>query len=246
MQFSNLISYAAYAIKNVKNGSVYCFFQVILQGIADFLGDAGIKTESTNRSYTPYTVDHFWKQHDLEGYYSFRSQITNYYLRALDSCLEAIELRGFIKTSIAHIWSVNRNSESFLISDEIDFTNQYDTNEPINQFISDSGIVVNVGTVHSVKGETHAATLYLETDYYGKTDAQRLINFLKGKRISSELQKKRHIYTLKIAHVAFSRPKYLLAFACRASNVDEHNRELENNGWEIHSVSELIRDREEV
>lgn len=246
MQFSNLISYAAYAIKSAKAESVKRFFEVILQGVADALNDAGIKTESTNRTYTPYTVDHFWKQHDLQGYNSFRSQITNYYLRALDLCLDAIELRDFIKTSFAHIWSVNKNSEFFLISDEIDFTNQYDTDEPINQFISDSGIVVNVGTVHSVKGETHAATLYLETDYYGKTDAQRLINFLKGERNSSELQKKRHIYTLKIAHVAFSRPKYLLAFACQGLNIDEHRDDLKNNGWEIHSVSDLICDRKEI
>ena len=34
-----------------------------------------------------------------------------------------------------------------------------------NQFVADNGIVIHVGTVHSVKGETHFATLYLETEY---------------------------------------------------------------------------------
>jgi hypothetical protein len=244
MQFSNLISYAAYAIKNAKTESLKHFFEVILQGVADALDDAGIKIEESHRCYTPYTVEKFLKSQNQKGYNEFRSQITVYYLLALDSCLGIIELRDSIKALIVQNWSIN-DTESFLISDNIDFTNQPDTKEPINQFISDSGIVVNVGTVHSVKGETHAATLYLETDYYG-TDAKRLINFLKGERNPSELKKKRHIYNLKVVHVAFSRPKHLLAFACQALNVDRHKIELNNNGWEIHSVSELICDREQV
>ncbi|WP_292395446.1 UvrD-helicase domain-containing protein [Methanoculleus sp. UBA303] len=245
-QFSNLISYTAYAIQIAKLECVKCFSEIILQGIAHALNDAGIKTEESNRSYTSHTVKIHWKCQDEEGYNEFRSQIACSYLQALGSHLDAIEFRDSIKAALTSIWPINGEKATFLICDMIDFANQPDTKEPINQFISDSGIIVNVGTVHSVKGETHAATLYLETDYYGQTDAKRLINFLKGKRNPSELGKERHKENLKIAHVAFSRPKYLLAFACQTSSVAGHKKELKDNGWEIRSVPGLIMGREEI
>ena len=244
-QFSNMISYTAYAIHIVNFECVKCFFEIILQGIAHALDDTGIKVEGSGRSYTPHAVERYWKHQDEKSYTKFRSQIADSYLRALNSHLNAIELRDSVNAIIMPIWSIDGDEEeTFLFSDTIDFTTQPDTKEPINRFISDNGTVINVGTVHSVKGETHAATLYLETDYYGETDAKRLINFLKGKRPSSELKKERHIQNLKIAHVAFSRPKHLLAFGCQVSNTIGHEKELKNNGWEIHSVSELIKEKE--
>ena len=83
-----------------------------------------------------------------------------------------------------------------------------------NQFVANNGTVLEVGTVHSVKGETHFATLYLETNYQKDCDASRLIDFLKGNRPKAQMKKAYHQQNLKIAHVAFSRPTHLLAFAC--------------------------------
>lgn len=245
-QFSNLISYAAYAIQISKVECLNCFFEIIIQGIAHALDAMGIKTEDFGRSYTPYAVETCWKCHDAVSYNEFRSLIAGSYLRALESHIGAIELRNSIIAAITPIWLLNGETAAFLICDTIDFTSQPDAKEPINQFISDNGIIVSVGTVHSVKGETHDATLYLETYYQRETDSKRLLEFLKGNRPRAQLKKVRHVQNLKIAHVAFSRPKHLLAFACQMSNVDGHEKELENNGWEIHSVSELISDREEI
>ena len=244
-QFSNLISYAAYAIQIANLECLKCFSEIILQGIVHALSDAGIKTEEFNRSYTPHTAKNHWKSLDEKGYNEFCSQIACSYLQALKSHLDAIDFRDSIKTALTSIWPI-KGDATFLVCDTIDFPNHTDTKESINQFISDDGIIVNVGTVHSVKGETHAATLYLETDYYGKTDAKRLINFLKGKRNPRELGMKHHEENLKIAHVAFSRPKHLLAFACQASNITGHEKELKGNGWVIRSVPELITGREEI
>lgn len=243
-RFSNLISYTTYAIKISKTECLKRFFEIVLQGIAHALDNVGIKYEESNRSYTPYTVKKHWECQDEESYSKFRLQIAWSYLQALDSQLDAIKFRDFIKANMASIWPINEEKTTFLTSDAIDFANQPDTKEPVNQFISDDGIVVNVGTVHSVKGETHTATLYLETYYQKATDSKRLIEFLKGNRPSSDLKKVHHQQNLKVAHVAFSRPKHLLAFACQASNVAGHEKELRDNGWEIHSVFDLIKEKE--
>ncbi len=243
-QFSNLISYATYAIKMSKSECLKCFFDIILQGIAHALDHIGIKTEESNRSYTPYAIKTHWKCLDEEGYDEFRSQIAYRYLLAIDSQLDAIEFRDYIKESIALIWPINKGKTTFLDDDAVDFINQPDIKETANQYISDDGIVVNIGTVHSVKGKTHTATLYLETYYQKATDSKRLMSFLKGNRPGADLGKAYHQQNLKIAHVAFSRPKRLLAFACQVSNIAGHEKELKSNGWEIHSVSELIKDSE--
>jgi len=151
-------------------------------------------------------------------------------------------IRNWIKSEILSLWPTVRKASSFLNGDSIisslDDGSGYA--QKANQFIADNGIVINVGTVHSAKGETHRATLYLETYYQRETDATRLIEFLKGNPPKKELGKRLQ-QNLKIAHVAFSRPTHLLAFACRASSISGHEEGLTKNGWVIRTVSELTK-----
>jgi len=139
------------------------------------------------------------------------------------------------------IWPLNEKATTFLNDNSIDSALEVGNKvaHTKNQFVGDNGIVIHIGTVHSVKGETHTATLYLETYYQRATDAGRLIEFLKGNRPESQKQKAYHKQNLKIAHVAFSRQTHLLAFACRASNIVGHEDDLRENGWVICTVSEL-------
>jgi hypothetical protein len=112
----------------------------------------------------------------------------------------------------------------------------------MNRFLAEKGNIIHIGTVHSVKGETHTATMYLETEYQSASDAIRLIEFMKGNRPNEQLAKPYHQQNLKIAHVAFSRATHLLTFACRASSIADHVDGLKRNGWVIRTVSELINE----
>lgn len=98
-----------------------------------------------------------------------------------------------------------------------------------------SHIPVEIGTVHSIKGETHRATLYMETYYQGKTCGEYLIEQLIGTPYVQPPNKK-DIYKkscLKIAHVGMSRPTHLLCIALNKNLVDQKAKELEENGWKI-------------
>ena len=65
-------------------------------------------------------------------------------------------------------------------------------------------------TIHGVKGETHDATLYLETERNRGTDLSRILwCYGAGKAGKSQL----YDYSRKLAYVGFSRPRRLL---CRA------------------------------
>lgn len=84
-------------------------------------------------------------------------------------------------------------------------------------------------TVHAVKGETHDATLYLETDRKGASDLSRILPFFGiGKQGDSNL----YDYSRKLAYVGMSRPRKLLCVAMQAKTY-EKSKGIFDNDWEI-------------
>lgn len=93
--------------------------------------------------------------------------------------------------------------------------------EANNIFVSD-GVEVAVQTVHSVKGETHVATLYMETSYHGKCESERLDKQLEGIAYHPKDETYRK-QALRLAYVAMSRPKYLLCMAITQEHFNKLN-----------------------
>ena len=84
-------------------------------------------------------------------------------------------------------------------------------------------------TIHGVKGETHDATLYLETERYGVSDLSRILYcFGVGKQQSSSLND----YSRKLAYVGMSRPKKLLCVAMQAATYEKSNGVFDAD-WEV-------------
>ena len=96
-------------------------------------------------------------------------------------------------------------------------------------------INLKINTVHSVKGETHLATLYLDT-FYKKYDVSNyLFNSITGNLTNSQ---KKQIENRKIKNILFvgaSRPKYLLCFVCKniLSTFDNDKKDKLKNVFEI-------------
>ena len=244
-RFPNLISYAAFAIQSAQTDGPRRFLEIVLQGIARGLNITGIRDETSGRSFTVASLKYFLKRAHEETYLQFRERLAESFLLALKSSISPAVLRDQITSAVQFIWPSLDMNDDFFTQDEIETSVELspDSENANNRFVSDNGITIEVGTVHSVKGETHFATLYLETKYQRDHDASRLVEFLKGKRPKAQLKKAHHKQNLKIAHVAFSRPTHLLAFACQASSIAGHEDDLKNNGWQIRTVSELIASR---
>lgn len=80
-----------------------------------------------------------------------------------------------------------------------------------------------------VKGETHDATLYLETDRQGASDLSRILPYYGvGKIGKSNL----FDYSRKLAYVGMSRPKKLLCVAMQAKTY-EKSKGVFDTDWEI-------------
>ena len=100
-------------------------------------------------------------------------------------------------------------------------------------------IKVHVGTVHSVKGQTHTCTLYMETFYQrniqkkGNYESTRISDQLLGATIPDDA----HEFikqTMKMTYVGFSRPTHLLCFAVHRDRYEQSLKGLDGNIWDVY------------
>lgn len=93
---------------------------------------------------------------------------------------------------------------------------------------------IEFDTIHGVKGETHDATLYLETDRQRSSDLNRILPYYGvGKPGKSNL----FDYSRKLAYVGMSRPKKLLCVAMQAKTYEKSNGVFTDD-WEIIDLRE--------
>jgi len=96
---------------------------------------------------------------------------------------------------------------------------------------SSQGVEVKLGTVHSVKGQTHTATLFLEcfrNDFNGK----QLLDYMTGDKTYNDKDGKNKKCALKIAYVAMSRPTHFLCAAFHIDNIPTAAKtKLKSSGW---------------
>lgn len=99
-----------------------------------------------------------------------------------------------------------------------------------NVFIDQSrGYRIQFNTIHGVKGETHDATLYLETDRKGASDLNRILPYYGVGKIGTS---KLFDYSRKLAYVGMSRPRKLLCVAMQDKTY-EKSKGVFDNDWEI-------------
>lgn len=100
-------------------------------------------------------------------------------------------------------------------------------NEKENTYTYDN-IKIEIDSVHGVKGQTHTATLYMETFYFSKTN-ESIIKYLIGDKSSTiEEHVEKHI---RVAYVAMTRPTDLLCIVLDEAVYLENRAKLNNLGW---------------
>ncbi|SMO77067.1 hypothetical protein SAMN06265218_11291 [Fodinibius sediminis] len=224
---------------------INCFLRILQ--LADVKRDTGDGT----RSYTKNTLQTTLKEDNEDFYLNFRTNITKWIsgiINSTDSYSEEVleSVREYINEEFLPFFEIEGDDEvlrEFIDSNFVDegFDEEELFDKNIFNHSSDdfSHIDVEVGTVHSVKGETHTATLYLETDYYGSRESDRIMDQLVGNLYDNPAQGEVRIKeTLKMAYVGMSRPTHLLCFAGKEENIMPNKEALEDNCWVI--IEDLI------
>lgn len=101
-----------------------------------------------------------------------------------------------------------------------------------NVYTSPDGVRITLATIHSVKGETHDATLACETKYRSWYDIREMVEFLCNPDAGRPVVDYAHpgckatnrAAFMKRLFVAMSRPRYLLCLAMKKSHLTEAQR----------------------
>ncbi|MGF1815694.1 hypothetical protein L4D02_13220, partial [Vibrio splendidus] len=98
--------------------------------------------------------------------------------------------------------------------------------------VSGRNICIEVDTIHSVKGETHAATLILETKFH-EYDVDQMLDYIIGTKKTKPKGVRKPKF-MKQLYVAMTRPKHLIGIAIDESRFPNVKRELAiANGWNV-------------
>lgn len=98
-------------------------------------------------------------------------------------------------------------------------------------------VLIQAGSIHSVKGQTHTATLVLETFFY-KHNLEQLLPWLEKKKqgLGSD-GKNQQRDRLKLHYVAMTRPTHLLCLAMKQGVLnDEQMDVIRTRGWRLLQV----------
>jgi hypothetical protein len=106
-------------------------------------------------------------------------------------------------------------------------------------------VAIRVGSIHSVKGETHRATLVLDTfwqDKKGRHNLELLLPWLDGTRAGKD-SKVQQNDRLRLHYVAMTRPTHLLCLAMKRSALNRDGsldqdamKKLHDHGWLVQDV----------
>ncbi|MBC8506952.1 MAG: UvrD-helicase domain-containing protein [Anaerolineales bacterium] len=107
-------------------------------------------------------------------------------------------------------------------------------NDETSQIVLPGSVPFVVDTIHGVKGETHTATLYLETFNNGY-DVSNVIHcfYPDSSHGNLNVTQKR---SLKMAYVAMSRPTHLLCVAIHKNTIGARNKKIIHNPDEIREI----------
>ncbi|SEM90565.1 Part of AAA domain-containing protein [Chryseobacterium taichungense] len=101
----------------------------------------------------------------------------------------------------------------------------------ISNHYKEQGLEIEITSVHAVKGQTHCATLYLESYFQGNYESERLTNQFLGNAFDDK--RVHHKSSTKMAYVGFSRPTDLLCIAVHKDRFDKYLSGINKEEWEI-------------
>lgn len=206
----------------LKKGKLYRAESITRRIIGRILRELGIKNAKTEKNYSPAAVHDKLKNEYLETYSECIMKLSR-----LDSVnREKVDeiIREFVITLLDDDQLFEKLSEYFL-----EKTVSQDKGVEHNLCTS-YGVDIRFDTIHSVKGQTHSTTLYLETKYQNGFDLARIPHLYgAGNGGSSPV----YDYSRKLAYVGMSRPRELLCVAMQSKTYNKSKGVFNSDLWEV-------------
>ncbi|CAH1058771.1 UvrD-helicase domain-containing protein [Paenibacillus pseudetheri] len=233
--FESLSGYVRMASGNQNGDSVASLRLYVIRSILKSLRLLGVR-RSNQVAYTETTFMEYLKNEQKNFSEEFNLKLTEWCFQLYGGEDITDELKQFIRNNLCAFFAVTVNAELESFLDDIADTESRVENQKANIYIHERGtnkVAIDIATVHSVKGETHTATLFLET-YYRMFDVESIIEYMKGnhkppKNITTE-------DSLNVAYVGMTRATHMLCVAAHKDGCNKHLDKLAEAGWEIHNI----------
>lgn len=217
--------------KELINGKLYLAERAVRKLLCRVFHYLNIKHPDTGKEFTivslkkaldeEYSDFYRPKVYELSRCDNFERQTVDLFFRQI--------LKGLLEIKNPQLGDDFASLPELFLEEPISVASYNDRKEK-NVFIDPiRGRRIVFDTIHGVKGETHDATLYLETDRQGASDLNRILPYFgAGKVGKSNL----YDYSRKLAYVGFSRPRTLLCVAMQ-SETYEKSKGVFDKDWEI-------------
>lgn len=216
----------------------------ILNAFLKILRLENINSED-GRTFTKKKLIYFIKQKDFVFHEQFSLNIYNWSIGIIKGKTNEIwdEIKEYAPVFFSIFSDAQISTSSNFISKDVEDILIENIEEPETTNVYKQGdLEIEVTSVHAVKGQTHCATLYLESFFdrgYGNYESERLRNqFLGTQTISQTLavvpnSHDKIIQSTKMAYVGFSRPTNFLCVAVHKDRFDSRLSDIDRNKWEI-------------
>ena len=201
-------------IKELSKGKLYKVEHLVRKLLCRVFHYAKIKNDVSGKEFSTATIKKFLYDEYRNIYRQWiydLSELQNIEREAIDYIMR-YNVKELLETMNFQVKDIFDCLPKYFL-DEVTVVSQVEKYEK-NIFVDPlSGCRIEFDTIHGVKGETHDATLYLETDRRGASDLSRILPYYGvGKIGESPL----YNYSRKLAYVGMSRPKNLLCVAMQS------------------------------
>lgn len=199
-----------------------------------------------NRPYTKKKLIDFIHDTDIQKHDELNLKLYNWSMGIIQEKTNEVwnEIQLYIPTLLAmHDKKISKSS-TFVHTQNAVTSDNVEMLTPTNHYKVD-GLEIEITSVHAVKGQTHCATLYLESFFkngYGHYESERLRNQFIGKQtITETLASAKNSHELikqsaKMAYVGLSRPTDLLCVAVHKVRFDKFMSQIDRDLWNVIEV----------
>jgi hypothetical protein len=190
-----------------------------------------------DRPYTKKKLIDFIHNKDIQKYDGLNLNLYNWSIGIIQEKTNEVweSIKAYVPTLLQFFDRIISTSSDFINTDIVEIpADNPEIFSPTNHYNED-GIEIEITSVHAVKGQTHCATLYLESYYHSNYESQRLSNQFLGNSFNDK--RVHHKSSVKMAYVGFSRPTDLLCIAIHKDRYDELLNTINTDIWEIKIVT---------
>lgn len=239
--YDNLKSYLLYY---EKKQTLEPIRKNILNAFLKILRLENINT-SDDRPYTKKKLIDFIYEKDIQKYNEFNLNLYNWSIGIVREKTNdvLIKIKEYIPILLAIFDKEITKSSIFINKDNTEIpVENVEILVPTNHY-KENGLEIEITSVHAVKGQTHCATLYIESyfqkdgngEYAKSYESERLKDQFLGKQIQSNVGD-RVKQSAKMTYVGFSRPTNLLCVAIHKDRFDNYLKDIDRDQWEIVNV----------